>query len=81
MKKNTFTFYVQDYSSNYLPNIRNVSTNTIKTYRYAFLDLIHFFKTNKMRRSSYEKENMLRYFGMYFYTADDKRFCRRVILQ
>ena len=48
MIKNTFTFYVQDYFSNYLPNIRNVSTNTIKTYRYAFLDLIHFFKTNKI---------------------------------
>ena len=44
----TFSFYVQDFFSSYLPNIKSNSYNTIKTYRYAFVDLLKFFKEEKI---------------------------------
>lgn len=42
--KELFSYYVQDYFSTYLPNIRNNSINTIKTYKYLFIDLLKFLK-------------------------------------
>lgn len=43
-----FSYYVQDYFINYLPNIRNCSRNTINTYRNVFIDLIKFLKVNNI---------------------------------
>ena len=46
--KNLFSYFVQDYFSVYLPNIKNNSTNTIKTYKYVFIDLLNFFDSKNI---------------------------------
>lgn len=66
MKNNLISFYVQEYFLNYLPNIRNCSINTIKTYRYAFIDLIQFFdelniNINDMLMSDFKVEYIEKY--------------------
>lgn len=44
MKSETFGYYVQDYFTNYLINIRNLSKNTINTYKSSFITFIKFLK-------------------------------------
>lgn len=46
MKK--FSYYVQKYFRNYLPNLRRYSQNTIDSYRYVFIDFITFLKHEKI---------------------------------
>lgn len=46
--KNLFSYFVQDYFSIYLPNIKISSNNTIKTYKYVFIDLLKFFESKNI---------------------------------
>lgn len=42
MKKNDFAQYITDYFTQYLAGTRNLSTNTIASYRDAFIILLKF---------------------------------------
>lgn len=49
---NNFSNYMYEYFDNYLNKVRKLSKNTIKTYKYAFIILLDFFKSEKEVRSS-----------------------------
>ena len=44
MKNDDFALYVSKFFTNYLPNIRNASPNTILSYRDTFTKLLTYFK-------------------------------------
>ena len=47
MKNNrTFSYFVSEFFSKYLPGERNLSANTIHSYRDAFVELLRFFETH-----------------------------------
>ena len=45
---NQLSYYIQQFFQEYLPSIRNYSSNTIVTYKFAFLDLIKMVKTKNI---------------------------------
>lgn len=47
--KDSLSFYIQKYISDYLPNIRNMSSNTISTYSYGILIFIEFIKSKDLK--------------------------------
>lgn len=50
MKKNDFPKYLSEFLSLYLPGQRNVSVNTIASYRDAFKLFLIFWETSKKIR-------------------------------
>ncbi|MCD8196901.1 MAG: site-specific integrase [Lachnospiraceae bacterium] len=47
MKTDSFAYYVTKYFSDYLPNQTAASTNTIRSYRDTFIQLLSYFKKEK----------------------------------
>lgn len=73
MKNNLISFYIQEYFSSYLPNVRNCSINTIKTYRYAFIDLIKFLNERNININNMQVNDFkIEYIEKYIQFLKDK---------
>jgi len=53
MKETNFAYYLRDFLSKYLPGQRNLSTNTIASYRDAFKLFLIFCETEKKKKANY----------------------------
>lgn len=54
---NTFSYYVTNYFKEYLPKIKNYSSNTIKSYKETIVQLINYFEKNKIDYSDIQNIN------------------------
>lgn len=43
-----FSYYVTNYFKEYLPKIKNYSSNTIRSYKETIIQLINYFESNKI---------------------------------
>lgn len=49
---NNFSYYVTNYFKNYLSEVKNYSSNTIKSYKDTIIQLITYFENNKIDYSN-----------------------------
>lgn len=68
-----FSYYVTNYFKEYLPKVKNYSINTIKSYRDTIIQLINYFKNNKIDYSNIENidYNAINNFLLYLETENN----------
>lgn len=49
---NNFSYYITNYFKEYLPRVKNYSSNTIKSYKQTMIQLINYFEDNKIDYSN-----------------------------
>ena len=45
---NNFSYYVTNYFKEYLPKVKNYSSNTVKSYKETIIQLIKYFEIYKI---------------------------------
>jgi len=46
------SYYITNYFKDYLPKVKSFSSNAIKSYKQTIIQLINYFKNNKMDYSN-----------------------------
>ena len=60
MKHNDFSFYIRKYLTHYLPIEKNYNSNTIGTYRTAFILLLEYLETQSLKAEYIELKDITR---------------------
>ena len=58
MKHNDFSFYIRKYLTHYLPIEKNYNSNTIDTYRTAFILLLEYLETQSLKAEYIELKDI-----------------------
>ena len=59
---NDFPIMLHKYLTNFLPNERGYSENTIKTYRYTFVLFLEYLSTIVLNRKLYPSDDCKLYY-------------------
>ena len=60
MKSSDFSFYIRKYLTHYLPTEKNFDSNTIDTYRTAFILLLQYLETQNLKAEYVELKDITR---------------------
>ena len=60
MKNSDFSFYIRKYLTHYLPTEKNFDSNTIDTYRTAFILLLEYLETQNLKAEYVELKDITR---------------------
>ena len=60
MKNNDFSFYIRKYLTHYLPIEKNFNSNTIDTYRTAFILMLEYLEEKGMKAENIEIKDITR---------------------
>lgn len=60
MKSNDFSFYLRKYLTHYLPTEKNFDSNTIDTYRTAFILFLEYLETQNLKAEYVELKDVTR---------------------